>query len=88
MFYLYIHSKCLLSDTNRIVGVMVSVLDSSAVDREFEPRSGQTKDYKIGIVCFSAKNTTLRSKSKNWLARNQNNMSEWSDMSTCGLLFQ
>ena len=29
---------------------MVSVLASSAVDRGFEPRMGQTKDYKIGIV--------------------------------------
>jgi hypothetical protein len=28
------------------------------------------------------------SKSKDWLARNQNNVSEWSDMSTHGLLFQ
>jgi hypothetical protein len=28
---------------------MVSVLASSAVDRGFEPRSGQTKDYKIGF---------------------------------------
>jgi hypothetical protein len=28
---------------------MVSVLASSALDRGFEPRSGQTKDYKIGI---------------------------------------
>ena len=27
---------------------------SSAVNREFEPRSDQTKDYKIGICCFSA----------------------------------
>jgi hypothetical protein len=36
-------------------GVMVGVLDSSAVDRGFEPRSGQTKDYKIGICCYSAK---------------------------------
>ena len=35
---------------NRIGGVMVSVLALSAVDREFEPRSGQT-DYKIGICC-------------------------------------
>jgi hypothetical protein len=34
---------------------MVSVLGSSAVDRGFEPRSGQTKDYKIGICCFSAR---------------------------------
>jgi hypothetical protein len=35
---------------NRIGGIMVSVLASSAVDHGFEPRSGQTKDYKIGIV--------------------------------------
>jgi hypothetical protein len=34
---------------------MVSVLASSAVDRDFVSRSGQTKDYKIGIWCFSAK---------------------------------
>jgi hypothetical protein len=27
-------------------------------------------------------------KSKDWLARNQNNVSEWSDMSTHRLLFQ
>jgi hypothetical protein len=43
---------------------MVSVLASSAVDRGFEPWSGQTKDYKIGIWCFSAKHDALRSKSK------------------------
>ena len=67
---------------------MVSVLASSAVDRVFEHRSGQTKDYKIGICCFSAKHATLRRKSKDWLARNQNNVSEWSDMYTRGLLFQ
>ena len=73
---------------NRIGGVMVSVLASSAVDRGFEHRSGQTKDYKIGICCFSAKHAALRKKSKDWLARNQNNVPEWSDMSTRGLLFQ
>ena len=67
---------------------MVSVLVSSAVDRGFEPRSGQTKDCEIGICCFSAKHAALRSKSKDWLARNQNNVSKWSDMSTRGLLFQ
>ena len=39
---------------NRIGGVMVSVLASSAVDHGFEPGSGQTKDYEIGICCFSA----------------------------------
>jgi len=39
---------------NRIGGVMVTVLTSSAVDREFEPRSSQTKNYEIGIYCLSA----------------------------------
>ena len=67
---------------------MVSVLTSSAVDRGFEPRSGQTKDYEIGICCFSAKYVALRRKSKDCLARKQNNVSKWSDMSTRGLLFQ
>ena len=38
-----------MSQLNRIDGVMVSMLSSSAVDRGFEPRSGQTKDYEIGI---------------------------------------
>ena len=61
---------------------MVSVLASSAVDRGFEHRSDQTKDNNIGICCFSAKHATLRRKSKDWLTLNQNNGSEWSDMST------
>jgi hypothetical protein len=53
---------------------MVRVLASSSVDRGFGPRSGQTKDYKIGICCFSAKHAALRRKSKDWLAsQNRNN---------------
>ena len=67
---------------------MVSFLASSTVDRGFETRSCQTKDYKIGICCFSANHAVLISKSKDWLARNQKNVSEWSDMSISGLLFQ
>ena len=43
---------------NHIGGVMVSMLASSAVHCGFEPRSGQIKDYKIGICCFSAKHAT------------------------------
>ena len=66
---------------------MVSVLTSRAVDHEFEPRTGQTKDYEIGICSFSAKHAALRRKSKDWLARNQDNVSDWSDMSICRLLF-
>ena len=38
---------------------MVSILTSSAVDCGFKPRSGQTKDDKIGICCFSAKHVGL-----------------------------
>ena len=67
---------------------MVSVLVSSAVNREFESRSDQTKDFTIGLCCFSAKHAAFRKKSKDWLAQNQNNVSEWSDMSSHGLLFQ
>ena len=64
------------------------MLTSSAADRGFESQYGQTKDYRISICCFTAKHTTLRSKNKDWLAWNQNNMSEWSNMSTSELLFQ
>ena len=53
----------------------------SVVHRGLESRSGQTKDYNIGICCFSTKHAVLRRKSKDWLARNQDNVSEWGDMS-------
>jgi hypothetical protein len=56
---------------NLIGGIMVSEL-----------LSGQIKDFSIGICCFSAKHTILKSNIKDWLARNQNNVSKWSDMST------
>ena len=70
---------------NRNGGVTVSVLVTSAVDRELESRWDQTKDYKIGICCFSAKHPTLRRKSTDRLAWNQDNVSEWSDMFIRGL---
>jgi hypothetical protein len=35
---------------------------------------GQTKDYETGICGYSSKKTVLRSKSKDWLSRNQDNM--------------
>ena len=67
---------------------MVSMLPFRAVDRGFEPRSGQTKDYEISICCFSAKHAALRRKSKDWLARDQDDVSECGDMSLHRLLFQ
>ena len=72
---------------NRIGGV-VFMLAASPVDHGFEPWSGQIKDCKIGMCCFSAKHIALRRKNKDLLARNQDNVSEWGDMSIRGLLFQ
>ena len=57
---------------NHIRDVMVSVLASSVVDRGFELRSSQTKDWEMSKGC---------------LARNQDNVSEWGDTSIRGLLF-
>ena len=85
---LKIDVELLLIDPLNFGDAMVRVLTSSAVVRGFELRSGQTKDYKIGICCFSAKHAALRSKSKDWLARNQNNVSEWSNMAIRERLFQ
>jgi hypothetical protein len=67
---------------------MVGIIAFRAVDCGLEPRSGQTKDYKIGICCFSIKHAALRGKNKDWLAKNQDNVSKCSDMSTYKLLLQ
>ena len=67
---------------------MVRVLALGAVDRGIVPQSGQTKDYKIGICYFSTKYAALRRKSKDWFVRNQDDVSEWGNLSIHGLLFQ
>jgi hypothetical protein len=41
----------------------------------------------LRVVDRGFEHAALRRKSKDWLARNQNNVSEWSDMSTRELLF-
>ena len=40
---------------------MVSVLASNAVDSVFEHRSGQAKDYEIGIFCY------IKEKDQRWV---------------------
>ena len=75
---LSINYTCSLSyPVNRINGVIACVLASSVVDHGFESGQPQTKDYETGICCFSAKQAALRKKSKDWLARNENNVPEW-----------
>ena len=69
---------CIMSKIHsRSGGIMVRVHALSAVDRGFEPRSGQTKNYTIDIYCFSAKHTALRRKIKDWFSPNHANVSEW-----------
>jgi hypothetical protein len=60
---------------NCIGGVMVSMLASGVVECGF--RSCR----------FSNEHIALRSKSKDWWARNQNNVYDRNDMSTSGMLF-
>jgi hypothetical protein len=68
-------------DRGFIGGVMVSILDSSAVDREFKPQSVKRKTITLVFVAFPLSMQHKREKSKYWLARNQDNMSECGDMS-------
>ena len=77
----------------RIGGVMLSVLPSSAVDRGFEPRSGQTKVYAICICCFFAKHAALRGPNHNPTPNNNPNrnisiVTKWKVMDTARWLLQ
>jgi hypothetical protein len=68
--------------TDRIGGVVVSVASLECCRSLVRAPLGQTKDYKIGICGSSTKHAALMRKSKDWLAWNQNNVFEWSDMFT------
>jgi O-antigen/teichoic acid export membrane protein len=49
------------------------------------------KDYKIGSVCFSTYQilpSIIEEVKADMLVRSQNNVYEWIDMFTCGLMFQ
>ena len=67
---------------------MISLLALNVVNRGFEAHLGQTKYYIIDICCYSAEYASQKGRSKDCLAQNQDNMSDWSDMSTRRLLFQ
>ena len=69
MYDLYVSDKndISLKEQSRRGGVIVTAFVSSVVDwvdRRFEPRSGQTKDYEIGFYCFSARNAAFRLRAK------------------------
>jgi len=54
-------TKCFIMIYLFLFHISMSLLH--AVDCGFESRSGQTKDYEIGMCCFSAKHASLRRKS-------------------------
>ena len=58
-----------------INGVMVRMLVRNVVDPGFESQLIKNKDYESGICCFSANDTTLRRKSKDWRSGYQDNVS-------------
>ena len=58
-----------------------------AVDRTFQPRSGQIKYYEIDICCFPVKLSAYSSKRIDWLTKHEDNVVEWSDMSTTDCCF-
>jgi len=74
---------------NRIGCVRISVLASSVVDRVGScPGRVKPKTVKCVFTLFFHWAHILKSKSKDWLAHNQDNVYEWSDIFTRGLLFQ
>jgi hypothetical protein len=65
---------------------MTDVIALSEEVIRFNPRSGQTKDYTFDICCFSAEHLPLECETQ--VDSGRDNVSEWSYMSTLGLLFQ
>jgi hypothetical protein len=78
MFYWYLVWKLRynnlpkIASNRKVIHVPILLFHSTKIAEET-----QTKDYKIGICCFSAKHTAIRRKCKDWMSRNQDNVSEW-----------
>jgi hypothetical protein len=54
------------------------------LDHGFDLRSAKPKTIKVktGICCLSSNHAALMRMSKDWVVLNQDNMSEWRDVST------
>ena len=64
---LYSHINTMFYCEHTCMGGVIVRVFASIVDHGFESWSGQTKDYEIGICCFSAKHVALRNNNKEWL---------------------
>jgi hypothetical protein len=61
------------------IGQYIELMNESLLDmtpRCQRQKTGQTKEYKIGICCYSAKHAALKNKSKDWFAHNHDSVSE------------
>jgi hypothetical protein len=74
----YMYLRKLVSNTSSISKEWVSDCCLLPIQQFFSYIMARTS---IGIYCFSAKPVALRGKTKDWLARNQNNVFEWSGKS-------
>jgi hypothetical protein len=52
------------------------MLSLCEIDRGSKPWSGQANDCEICYFCLSTEHAPLRSKNKDWLAQNLDNVSE------------
>ena len=73
------------TDRHNITEFVNSYNDVIECGRAWVPVESKQRLYTCGICCFFAKHVSLRRKSNDWLARNQDNVSEWCDMSIRGL---
>jgi hypothetical protein len=67
-----------------VVHLLLLCYANSAIFQLYHGQN-KTKDYEISICCFSAKDATLRRKSKDWVALNQYNVSKWDDNLTLSI---
>ena len=68
--------------------LFVDIFALIVVDRGVKTLISQINDRNICTCCFTAKHTALSSTNKDWMARNQHNVSEWSELATRVMLLQ
>ena len=89
--FMVVQSQCLQVDTQvtdndiNMVGFQPGCLKPKT-NGGFPAWLSQTKDYKNWYLLLLHK--SLKNKSKDWLAWNQDNVSKWNNMSTHGILLQ
>jgi hypothetical protein len=85
LFAYYVYMSGTTANTNLIVFGLIRLGSEPTI---YHTRGKHDNHYIQYVTKSIATSKTNPYKSKNWLTRNQINVSEWSDMSTHGLLLQ